>query len=98
MGWSTTAVAMAKDLPEPGLARVACQVTAESRGLLAAQEVAHEVLAGCSTDPAYDELALRMTWHERAAVVDVPAQQAAHHHPPASRTPRRTGDPALSAS
>ncbi|MGZ4436506.1 MAG: 3'-5' exonuclease [Nocardioidaceae bacterium] len=64
------AVAMRKDLHllEPRLARVACQVIAESRGLPAAKAVAEKVLDSRTTDPAFDELELWMTWHEQAAV------------------------------
>lgn len=53
---------------EPRLARAACQVLAESRGLAAARAVATKVLAGRNTDPAFHELELWMTWHEQAAV------------------------------
>lgn len=56
------------------LAKVACQSIAESRSLAAAQEVATTVLASRTTDPAYDELELRMTWHEQAAVQAARAQ------------------------
>jgi DNA polymerase III epsilon subunit-like protein len=64
------AVAMSKNLHllEPRLARAACQSIAETRGLAGAKAVADQVLADRTTDPAYDELALWMTWHEQAAV------------------------------
>ena len=69
-------VAMGKGLHllEPRLARAACQSIAESGGLAAAQEVAATVLAARTTDPAYDELELWMTWHEQAAVQAARAQ------------------------
>lgn len=84
------AVAMAKDLHllEPRLARVACQTLAESRGLAAARVLAEKVLATRSTDPAYDELALWMTWHEQAAV------QAARRQAPRTITHPRLARPA----
>lgn len=47
------------------MARIECQSIAETRGLTAAKEVAGKVLAGRTTDPAYDELELWMTWHDR---------------------------------
>lgn len=64
----TVAMDRGLHLLEPRLARVACQSIAESRGLTAAQDVAAKVLASRTTDPAYDELELWMTWHEQAAV------------------------------
>jgi hypothetical protein len=81
---------MAKDLHllEPRLARVACQTLAESRGLAAARVLAEKVLATRSTDPAYDELALWMTWHEQAAV------QAARRQAPRTITHPRLARPA----
>jgi len=83
------AVAMKKDFHdlEPRLARVVCQAIAESRGLAAAQVVAEKVLAGRATDPAFDELALWMTWHEHAAV------QAARARAPRSVMHRRLARP-----
>ena len=82
--------AMSKDLHllEPRLARVACQSIAETRGLAAAQEVAGKVLAARTTDPAYDELEMWMTWHEQAAVAAGRARQ------PRTITHRRLARPA----
>jgi DNA polymerase III epsilon subunit-like protein len=70
------AMAMSKGLHllEPRLARVACQAIAEGRGLAAAKAVAAQVLAARTSDPAYDELELWMTWHEQAAVQAARAQ------------------------
>jgi hypothetical protein len=70
------AVAMSKDLHllEPRLARVACQSIDERRGLTAAKAVAEKVLTSRTTDPAFDELALWMTWREQAAVQTARAQ------------------------
>ena len=61
-------------LLEPHLARAACQAIADGRGLVAAKTVAVQVLAGRTSDPAYDELELWMTWHEQAAVQAARAQ------------------------
>ena len=46
----------------------------ESRGLAAAKEVAAKVLTARTTDPAYDELELWLTWHEHAAIAAARAQ------------------------
>ena len=69
------ATAMSKDLHlvEPRLARLAAEFLAETRGLTAAEEVALAVLADRTSDPAYDELELWLTWHEQAAVVALQA-------------------------
>ncbi|MGN6244085.1 MAG: hypothetical protein ACTHOD_15615 [Motilibacteraceae bacterium] len=84
------ATAMAKNLHllEPRLARLACQSLAENRSLTEARATAQKVLTARSTDPAYDELALWMTWHEQAAV------QAARNRAPRTITHPRLARPA----
>lgn len=63
-------IAMSKGLhlAEPRLAMLACQSVIDTGGLAAAEAIANAVLAHRTSDPAYAELRLWLTWHQQAAV------------------------------
>lgn len=63
-------VAMDKNLhlAEPRLALVACEAVIDTGGLAAAEAIADQVLANRTSDLAYEDLRLWLTWHQQAAV------------------------------
>lgn len=54
---------------------LACQSVVDTGGLNAAEAIADAVLANRTSDPAYAELGLWLTWHQQAAAQAKRAQR-----------------------